>query len=45
MKLLQENRDKLDKLSYELLEKETLYAAEIYELLGIEPRVDLRLVK
>ncbi|MBI2344926.1 ATP-dependent zinc metalloprotease FtsH [Candidatus Dependentiae bacterium] len=45
MKLLSENRDKLDKLSYELLEKETLYAAEIYELLGIEPRVDLRLVK
>ena len=45
MNLLREHRDKLDKLSFELLEKETLYAAEIYELLGIEPRADLRLVK
>lgn len=45
MKLLKEHRDKLDKLSCQLLEKETLYAAEIYELLGIEPRTDLRLVK
>ncbi len=45
MNLLIEHRDKLDKLSYELLEKETLYAAQIYELLGIEPRADLRLVK
>lgn len=39
------NRDKLDSLANALLEKETMYAAEIYELLGIEPRQDLRLVK
>lgn len=41
-KLLKENRDKLDLLAQELLQKETLYAAEIYELLGIEPRADYR---
>ena len=45
MELLKVNRDKLDKLSLELLDKETLYAAEIYALLGIEPREDLRLVE
>jgi len=39
------NRDKLDLLASTLLEKETLYASEIYELLGIEPRQDLRLTK
>lgn len=39
------NRDKLDKLASALLEKETMYASEIYELLGIEPRQDLRLTK
>lgn len=44
MVLLRENRDKLDKLAEALLDKETLYAADIYELLGIEPRDDLRLV-
>ncbi len=44
MVLLKEHRDKLDKLSEALLDKETMYAAEIYELLGIEPREDLRLV-
>ena len=44
MKLLTEHRDKLDKLSKALLEKETMYAGEIYELLDIEPREDLRLV-
>jgi cell division protease FtsH len=38
-----QNRDKLDKLANALLEKETLYASEIYELLAIEPRQDLRL--
>lgn len=38
--LLQANRDKLDVLAKALLEKETLFAAEIYQLLGIEPRVD-----
>lgn len=42
MAMLRENRDKLDLLSHTLFEKETLYAAEIYELLGIEPRVDHR---
>ena len=40
--LITANRDKLDLLSQALLEKETLYAAEIYELLGITPREDLR---
>ena len=43
--IISENRDKLDRLANALLEKETLYASEIYELLGIEPRQDLRLVK
>lgn len=43
--MLRENRDKLDKLSLALLDKETLYASEIYELLGIEPREDMRLVE
>ncbi len=38
LKMLDENRDKLDLLSTALVEKETLYADEIYELLGIEPR-------
>lgn len=42
--LLIENRDKLDKLAAALLDKETMYAAEIYELLGITPREDLRLI-
>jgi cell division protease FtsH len=37
-KLLTDNRDKLDTLAQKLLEKETLYAGEIYELLGITPR-------
>lgn len=37
--LLTENRDKLDLLANTLLDKETLYADEVYELLGIEPRV------
>lgn len=36
--LLRENRDKLDKLSEALLERETMGAPEIYELLGITPR-------
>ncbi len=40
--LLKNNREKLDKLSNALFEKETLYAGEIYELLGIEPRVEHR---
>jgi len=37
--LLEANRDKLDKLAEALLEKETMYADEIYGLLEIEPRV------
>ena len=41
--LITNNRDKLDKLANALLEKDTMYASEIYELLGIEPRQDLRL--
>ncbi len=40
--LLRENRDKLDKLAHALVEKETLLASEVYELLGIEPRVEHR---
>lgn len=44
MNLLKENRDKLEKLALTLLDKETLFAAEIYELLNIESREDLRLV-
>lgn len=36
--LLVQNRDKLEKLVQALLEKETLFAAEIYELLEISPR-------
>ncbi|MGE0206407.1 MAG: ATP-dependent zinc metalloprotease FtsH [Candidatus Babeliales bacterium] len=42
-KLLKDNRDKLDLLAKTLLEKETLYADEIYKLLGIEPRESFRL--
>lgn len=38
--MLQTNKDKLDVLAKALLEKETLYAQEIYELLGVTPRVD-----
>jgi cell division protease FtsH len=37
-KLLTENRDKLEILATTLLEKETLQASEVYELLGIKPR-------
>ncbi len=36
--LLIQHRDKLDKLAKTLLEKETLSAQEVYELLGITPR-------
>jgi len=38
VELLRVNRDKLDTLAGKLLEKETMYAGEIYELLGITPR-------
>lgn len=36
--LLESNRDKLELLAGKLFEKETLQAAEVYALLGIEPR-------
>ncbi len=42
--LLVENRDKLDALAQALLEKETMYASEIYELLGIASREDFKLI-
>lgn len=38
LETLSTHRDKLDKLTAALLEKETLQASEIYELLDIEPR-------
>lgn len=38
-KLLEANRDKLDTLANALMEKETMHAEEIYELLGITPRL------
>ena len=41
--LLTEHRDMLDKLSYALLEKETMQAGEIYALLGIEPRTEFKI--
>ena len=41
--LLKENREKLNILAEALLEKETMYASEIYPLLGIEPRQDFKL--
>jgi len=36
--VLSENQERLEKLAQALLEKETMFAGEIYELLGIEPR-------
>jgi len=42
--MISDNKDKLDKLANALLEKETMYASEIYELLGITPRQDFKLV-
>jgi cell division protease FtsH len=42
LSLLRDNRDKLDLLATTLLEKETMYAAEVYELLGVTPRQDHR---
>lgn len=41
--LLTQHRDKLDKLANLLFDKETLFAHEIYQLLGIEPRQDFKL--
>lgn len=43
--LLQKNRDKLDKLAHALLEQETMYADQIYALLGIKPRESFRLTE
>ena len=40
--LLKNNRDKLELLANALLEKETMYAGQVYELLGIEPRIEHR---
>ncbi|HTM06490.1 MAG TPA: ATP-dependent zinc metalloprotease FtsH [Patescibacteria group bacterium] len=40
IQLFKDNRDKLDLLAITLLEKETMYAGEIYQLLNIEPRVE-----
>lgn len=42
--MLRTNRDKLDILATALLEKETLYAEEIYPLLNIEPRETHKIV-
>lgn len=42
--IIQENRDKLELLAQAVLAKETLYADEIYALLGITPRESHRLV-
>lgn len=42
--LLKDNRDMLEKLAETLLEKETMYAGEIYALLDLEPRVEHRFV-
>jgi cell division protease FtsH len=42
VKMLTENRDKLELLTQELFKKETLYADEIYTLLGIDARVQHR---
>ncbi len=43
-KLLKDNKDKLDALANALLDKETMYAGEIYELLNIEPREEHKFV-
>jgi cell division protease FtsH len=43
IKLLRDNRDKLDIIARALIEKETLQSSEIYELLGVEPRMEHKL--
>lgn len=43
--LIATHKDKLDILANALLEKETLYSADIYELLGLESREDLRFTR
>lgn len=42
--LLESNRDKLDALAHALIEKETMQADEIYELLSITPRQAHKLI-
>lgn len=42
--IIKDNRDKLEVLAQTVLVKETLYADEIYELLGITPRESHRLI-
>lgn len=37
-KLLRSHKDKLELLAITLIERETMHAAEVYELLGLEPR-------
>lgn len=44
LEMLRVNRDKLDLLAKALLEKEVMYAGEIYELLGITPREEHKFV-
>ena len=44
-KMLKNNKDKLVKLAQELLDKETLYASDIYQMLDIEPREDHKLIE
>ena len=44
LQILTDGRDKLETLAQAVLEKETLYADEIYTLLGIPPRENHRLV-
>lgn len=44
-KLLTDHRQDLDKLALTLLERETMFAGEVYELLGITPRADHRLTQ
>ena len=44
-KLLLEHKDKLELLAKTLFEKETMHAAEVYELLGLEPRETIRFDK
>jgi cell division protease FtsH len=42
VQVLKKHQDKLTLLAEKLLEKETLYAGEVYELLGITPRAELK---
>ena len=44
LSMLKENRDKLGRLAERLLEKETMYGGEIYELLDLPPRQELRFI-